>query len=399
MTRLTTAGAAVPSQERVVAPDRHGAPLLAAKLAPLDPAHATVPRRRLLAQLTRAVQGSPLTLLSGPAGSGKTVLATSWRESAGLGWPIGWLTLDDYDDDPATFWSYVVGALTGAGAQLSETPALPAGEPPPASFLPRLAADLASAARPVVLVVDDADHLTDRSIVAGLDLLLQHAGNRLRLVLCARADPILPLHRYRLAGTLAELRADQLAFTADEAQGVVRRDGRAGDRGGRAGALHGDGGLGGRSPAGRSPPQGGRAPGAARHVAGARRRQRGPVPVRGGAREAAGRRPQAPAADERDPGAVARSGGAARRSPERPTGPRGAGARERLRGGDPGAPAASASTRCSGKCCRPSSVTSTRRSSPNCTGCAPPGTPMQVGCRRRSGMPRLRGTGPWSPVS
>jgi LuxR family maltose regulon positive regulatory protein len=206
---------------RASSPQRHGTALLASKLVPPDPAHATVLRRRLVDLLTEEVQRSPLTLLSGPAGSGKTVLASSWRRSQGAGRPIGWLTLDDYDDDPATFWSYFVEALSGAGVRVSETPALVVGEPPPASLIPRLAADLASCARPVVLVVDNADHITNRSIVTALDLLIRNAGSRLRLVLCARADPLLPLHRYRLAGTLSEIRGDRLSFTAEETRDLL----------------------------------------------------------------------------------------------------------------------------------------------------------------------------------
>ncbi|MGY1605418.1 LuxR C-terminal-related transcriptional regulator [Geodermatophilus sp. SYSU D00815] len=200
---------------------RGGPALLASKLEPADLAHATVPRERLLGVLSRAVQRTSLTLLSGPAGSGKTVLAASWLRAGGVGWPAGWITLDEYDDDPATFWSYVVRALADAGVPLFRTPDLVPGEPLPAWLVPQLAADLAAASQPVVLVLDDADHLTDRSIAAGLDLLLQHAGGRLRLVICGRADPPLPLHRYRLAGTLSEVRGDQLAFTAEETRELL----------------------------------------------------------------------------------------------------------------------------------------------------------------------------------
>src|SRR4051794_38385472 len=120
MTRLATAEAALLTKGRPASAERHGMTLLASKLTPPDPAHATVLRPRLFDLLTREVQRSPLTLLSGPAGSGKTVLAASWRQSQGAGRPIGWLTLDEYDDDPATFWSYVVEGLAGAGVQLSE---------------------------------------------------------------------------------------------------------------------------------------------------------------------------------------------------------------------------------------------------------------------------------------
>ncbi|MGY1592488.1 LuxR C-terminal-related transcriptional regulator [Geodermatophilus sp. SYSU D00708] len=178
-------------------------------------------RPRLLSQLSRAVQRSPLTLLSGPAGSGKTVLASTWRQTQDDGRPVAWLTLDDYDDDPATFWNYVVGAMTAAGVPCTGLPALVPGEAPPSSFVPQLAAHVAALPRPVVLVVDDADHVTDRAITNGLDLLVRHGGSRLRLVLCSRADPLLPLHQYRLAGTVSEIRGDELAFTPEETRDLL----------------------------------------------------------------------------------------------------------------------------------------------------------------------------------
>jgi LuxR family maltose regulon positive regulatory protein len=221
MTRGSTADGAVVPGRQAHLPERHGMALLASKLAPPDLAHATVLRQRLLGLLTRSVQRSPLTLLSGPAGSGKTALAASWRLSQSSGRPVCWLTLDDYDDDPAAFWTYTCAALAGAGVQLAEIPDMVPGEPPPGWLVTQLAADLAATPRPVVLVIDNADHLTDRSIAAGLDLLVQHAGNRLRLVMCGRADPPLPLHRYRLAGTLSEIRTDDLSFTPDETRELL----------------------------------------------------------------------------------------------------------------------------------------------------------------------------------
>ncbi|MGY1742978.1 MULTISPECIES: LuxR C-terminal-related transcriptional regulator [unclassified Blastococcus] len=217
MTRPSTLGIAPSSALRSVGPAApRGTALLESKLAPPESAHATVQRRRLQDLLTAQVQRSPLVLLSGPAGSGKTVLASSWRQRQGRTRPIGWLTLDEYDDDPATFWGYLVEALVRAGVRLSATPVPVPGEPPGTSLVPRLVADVVAAEHPVVVVVDDADHLTDRSVTAGLDLLLRHAGSRLRLVLCGRADPLLPLHRYRLDGTMAEIRGAQLTFTPEE---------------------------------------------------------------------------------------------------------------------------------------------------------------------------------------
>src|SRR3954452_2522715 len=222
MTRLpSSVGATAGLRDTGRRPAPRSPALLATKLAPPVPAHATVVRSRLLAQLSQEVQRYPLTLLSGPAGSGKTVLASSWRQGQASASPVGWLTLDEYDDDPATFWSYVLGALADLGVPVSENPGLVAGETPPGWLIPRLAADLASSPRPVVLVVDDAEHLTDRTIVAGLDLLIRNAAGRLRLVLCGRADPPLALHRYRVDGTLGEIRGDQLAFTPEETRALL----------------------------------------------------------------------------------------------------------------------------------------------------------------------------------
>ncbi|WP_029432170.1 LuxR C-terminal-related transcriptional regulator [Blastococcus sp. URHD0036] len=173
-------------------------------------------RPRLLAALTSAVEQAPLTLISGPAGAGKTALAASWRDARPEHRDVGWLTLDGFDDDPGTFWSYAVEALARAGADLGGLGRPVPGQSLPASFVPHLAAALMAQSRPVVLVVDNADHLVDRQITGAIDLLIRNAGARLRLVLCARSDPQLPLHTYRLAGVLAEIRSADLAFTPTE---------------------------------------------------------------------------------------------------------------------------------------------------------------------------------------
>ena len=123
--------------------------LLTGKLIPPDVAPATVLRPRLVALITRAAQHSALTLLSGPAGSGKTTLAASWLRAQPAGAPIGWVTLDAYDDDPATFWTYVLAALAGAGVDVSGVARPVPGEPLPPSVLPGLAmAVLPAQARP-----------------------------------------------------------------------------------------------------------------------------------------------------------------------------------------------------------------------------------------------------------
>jgi LuxR family maltose regulon positive regulatory protein len=193
-----------------------GTEVLAGKMAPPPLGFPPLPRPRLLQALSRGVAATPVTLLSGPAGSGKTVLAASWARTEHAGTPVAWLSLDVTDDEPAAFWHYLLAALLRSGAPLPVLPPLPPDGPPPAGWPMQLAAALAGARYPVVLVIDNADCLTSQELVDALDLLVRHAGARLRLVLCARADPPLPLHRYRLDERLTEIRTDQLAFTAEE---------------------------------------------------------------------------------------------------------------------------------------------------------------------------------------
>jgi LuxR family maltose regulon positive regulatory protein len=191
--------------------------VLTGKLVPPPLGFPPLSRPRLLRALSRGVATGPLTLLSGPAGSGKTVLAATWVQEARDRLPVAWLSLDAADDDPAVFWPYLLTALDRAGIELPvEPPPLVPGAPPPPGWPLTLAAALASLPHQVVLFIDNADSLTSRELTDALDLLVRHVGARLRLVLCARADPLLPLHRYRLDDQLTEIRTDQLAFTAEE---------------------------------------------------------------------------------------------------------------------------------------------------------------------------------------
>ncbi|MGY1807953.1 AAA family ATPase [Blastococcus sp. SYSU D00669] len=206
-----TGGARRPRPEHHVA-DRTGSVLLPSKLSPPQLGFPPLLRPRLLQALTHGVATTPVTLVAGPAGSGKSVLAASWlREQQGG--RVAWLSLDAGDDDPAAFRAHLVAALRQTGVDLAG--AGPAGLIPGA-WPSQVAAALTARAQPVVLVLDAADSLTDRELIRDLDLLVRHAGARLRLVLCARADPLLPLHRYRLDDRLTEIRTDALAFTAEE---------------------------------------------------------------------------------------------------------------------------------------------------------------------------------------
>ena len=162
--------------------------------------------------------GGPLTVVTGPPGAGKTTAVASWAASGATPVRVAWVTLDDYDNQPGSFWSHVVKALGQVGVPLEETlPVLPHTRASARAFLPRLASALATLDPPLVLVLDDLHLLTAPKPLAELAYVLRYARPGLRLVAAARIDPHFPLHQHRLAGELTEIRAADLAFTAGEA--------------------------------------------------------------------------------------------------------------------------------------------------------------------------------------
>jgi LuxR family transcriptional regulator, maltose regulon positive regulatory protein len=215
----------------------HGDPLLSAKLLipPLPPAY--VARGRLSDLLTRASRAR-LTVVQGPAGSGKTVVTSAWVRSGRAPGPVAWLALDVEDNAPGVFWWYVLRAIERA------VPELDACIEPPTqahtvqrSFLTRLATSLADRSEPVVLVLDHAEHITNRAIPADLDLLLQYSTPGLRLVVVGRNARLLPLYRYQLTGELTEVDGDDLALTRTETAAILDARGvRLSDEG--LAALH-----------------------------------------------------------------------------------------------------------------------------------------------------------------
>ncbi len=179
-----------------------------------------VVRQRLVDRISRGVR-EQLTLVSAPTGCGKTVLAASWAAAEAAPGPVAWLSLDEDDDQPGVFWSYVLAALAVVGVPASTSGRPAFDETVDHSLLIRLAADLSAKPEPVVLFLDNAHVLSGQGVLDGIDFLLRHAGGRLRLVLLTRVDPALPLHRYRLAGSVTAVRLDELAFTPVEARAVL----------------------------------------------------------------------------------------------------------------------------------------------------------------------------------
>ena len=158
-----------------------------------------------------------MTVVSGPPGSGKTVLLRSWISRAGLSDRAAWVPAGRDERDPQRFWLSVVGALrrTTSGSVLVQA-LTPAPDLDGWAIVERLLSDLAPLREPVWLVVDDVHELGPEAL-RQLELLVMRAPAGLRFVLAARHDVRLGLHRLRLEGKLAEVRADDLRFSLAEA--------------------------------------------------------------------------------------------------------------------------------------------------------------------------------------
>ncbi|MDX1417127.1 MAG: AAA family ATPase [Candidatus Promineifilaceae bacterium] len=204
--------------------------LLHTKLYVPRPRPSLVSRPRLIERLDEGL-GRKLTLISAPAGFGKTTLVTEWL--AGGERPYAWLSLDERDGDLTRFLSYFVAALqtlalsddrasTSAGIatlfgnraqELLQSPQPPSTE----TILTVLLNEIAAVAEEFVLVLDDYHVLDSYAIDQALTFLLEHLPPQMHLVITTREDPNLPLARLRVGGLLTELRVADLRFTRDEA--------------------------------------------------------------------------------------------------------------------------------------------------------------------------------------
>jgi LuxR family maltose regulon positive regulatory protein len=200
-------------------------PVLATKLfAPIRRPHL-VARPRLVEQLDTTLQASNrLTLVSAPAGFGKTTLLGDWLARLDArSTRTAWLSLDDGDNDLARLLTHLAAALRGAGIEVDTDPLqLPQGTPPSVA-LTAIINDVARAAADMpgthwVLVLDDFHVITGADVHEGVSFLLDHAPPQLHLLMATRADPPLPLPRLRSHGELTEVRAADLRFTPAEAR-------------------------------------------------------------------------------------------------------------------------------------------------------------------------------------
>src|SRR4051794_8081514 len=161
-----------------------------------------------------------LTVLSAPAGFGKTTLLTEWlADAAKRNSAVAWLSLDERDNDPVLFWTYVVTAVRAAAPMLGDAALQLLASSPPAidAALGALLNELDELDGKLVLALDDYHVIESREVHDGMNFVLQHQPPQLQLVLATRVDPPLPLAQLRAHGQLVEVRAADLRFTADEA--------------------------------------------------------------------------------------------------------------------------------------------------------------------------------------
>jgi LuxR family transcriptional regulator, maltose regulon positive regulatory protein len=176
-----------------------------------------VPRPRLQKEIEEGIRG-PLTLITAPAGFGKTTLVASCIASCGM--PAAWLSLDKNDNQSERFLTYLIAALQSADSRIgNEAAQFMEGiqQPPLEAILASLLNDLDSAGMETTLVLDDYHLISSPAVHEEVAFLLEHCPKTFHLVIASRSDPQLPLSRLRARGQTVELRAADLRFTEPEA--------------------------------------------------------------------------------------------------------------------------------------------------------------------------------------
>jgi LuxR family transcriptional regulator, maltose regulon positive regulatory protein len=208
-------------------------PLVETKLYPPKLRRSLVARPRLSGRLGRAAE-SRLTLISAPAGFGKTTVLAEWL-AAPTGRSVAWLSLEESDSQPVSYWTYVITALQAVvpGVGASALLLLQSGQPPVETGLTAVLNELGTVPDDVYLVLDDYHLVEGPDVQAGMTFLLEHLPPQVHLVISTREDPALPLARLRARGQLVEVRAADLRFTLDEVvaylNGVIGLDLAASD--------------------------------------------------------------------------------------------------------------------------------------------------------------------------
>jgi len=200
-------------------------PILATKLYIPPPRSKIVLRPRLIERLNEGLAaGCKLTLISAPAGFGKTTLVSEWIASCGR--PAAWLSLDERDNDPARFISYLVKALQTIQTEIGEGLLAALQSPQPLqieTILTTLLNEISTIPENFLLVLDDYHSIDFQPVDQSLAFLIEHQPSQMHLLIATREDPDLPLARMRARGQCTELRVADLRFTPAEAAEFLNR--------------------------------------------------------------------------------------------------------------------------------------------------------------------------------
>jgi LuxR family maltose regulon positive regulatory protein len=169
-------------------------------------------------RLSEGTKGEVTLVTAGP-GSGKTLLVAAWAETSRIPWPVAWLSLDGYDNSPAAFWSYLLGALRSTGTVPDDNPlaSIVPGPRIDEAFVRLIAAGIAGLPEPIVLVLEDLHEIENPQVNESLALLLRHTQQQLRLVVTTRDRSAAALRQARSREQLVEIGPAELSFTSEEA--------------------------------------------------------------------------------------------------------------------------------------------------------------------------------------
>jgi len=217
------------ASQRMEAEPGHGAPggtsppVIPTKIVlPSRPLVPIVARPRLTELLRESVRTTALTLLSAPAGSGKSALVEDWARSEPPG-SVAWVRLDHTDDERRSFWRTIMAGLAAAG--ILEPQAVPTGRYDVDDVLPVLMSALDERTEAAVLVIEDLQEISHPDVFVDVERLLRIPPRALRVVATTRFAPRIRLQRLRLEQQVVTIDAPLLAFTADEARQFADRVG------------------------------------------------------------------------------------------------------------------------------------------------------------------------------
>ena len=216
MIRLPRAPPLTPTGESGTKEGRMATSLLATKLYTPPVRPGLVSRPGLVERLEGGLQRR-LSLISAPAGFGKTTLLSEWAARTAA--PVAWLSLDAEDSEPTRFWSYVIAALQTVHPAIGEaslTMLRSPQAPPIETVLTSLINEVAAISDSLALVLDDYHLVEATAIHDAVSFLLDHLPPQAHLVVATRSDPPLPLSRLRGRGQMTELRTADLRFTPEE---------------------------------------------------------------------------------------------------------------------------------------------------------------------------------------